>query len=180
MHTKSNSNLAEGTSVVDNVRVLNQDQKVNYMLTRESKYKLTDTLNLKSEAAFQKLFQNMKPLKKEYMSNAQSNLIWSEREHSGKRAINHQSTSYDIFSQAPQKQHNSKPSMGQPSQVFAKVNGISEYAQATRLTSPNYNKDYQKALGQNEGLFKRGKGMCAEYANRAVTHNFICTPFGRK
>ena len=32
----------------------------------------------------------MKPLKKEYMSNAQSNLIWSEREHSGKRAINHQ------------------------------------------------------------------------------------------
>ena len=64
----------------------------------------------------------MKPLKKEYMSNAQSNLIWSEREHSGKRAINHQSTHYDIFSQAPQKQHNAKPAMGQPSQVFAKVN----------------------------------------------------------
>jgi hypothetical protein len=55
----------------------------------------------------------------------------------------------------------------------AKVNGISDFAQITRLHSPNFNKDYQNALSNNPKLFQKSIGMCTKIANAAAIQNSI-------
>lgn len=44
------------------------------------------------------------------------------------------------------------------STLLKKVNGISEYAQDTHITAPNYSKDYQAAYKTNTSIFKKSQG----------------------
>ena len=61
--------------------------------------------------------------------------------------------------------------------MLKKVNGISEYAQATHSTAPNLSKDYQKAIGSDAHTFNRGQGMLSKFANHAAGHKLIIPAF---
>lgn len=58
-----------------------------------------------------------------------------------------------------------------------KVNGISEFAQATHVTAPKINKDYQKVFQSDPNVFKRSQGLLSKYANNAASHKILIPSF---
>lgn len=91
-HTQS----AENSKFLDFVtaKLINQDQRVNYIFMKEGKHKPTDTLGQRNKKpAFKQSFQS--PFKTSYNCASESNIIWSDKPISKELNFNNPSINYD-------------------------------------------------------------------------------------
>jgi hypothetical protein len=75
-------------------KLINQDQRINYLFMKEGKHKPTDTLGQRNKKpvlkqSFQSLF------KTSYNCSSESNIIWSEKPISKELNFNNPSINYD-------------------------------------------------------------------------------------
>ncbi|CAI2362533.1 unnamed protein product [Moneuplotes crassus] len=82
--------------------------------------------------------------------------------------------------------HTSKPflqDIGREKNIqktFAKINGISDYFNKSSGYTTNSNPDFQRVYDHDPRIFRKGKGMLAQYADQGTKHSFICSPFSRR
>ncbi|CAI2367218.1 unnamed protein product [Moneuplotes crassus] len=175
LNDKGKSTNPKETSKTDNIKILesntaralNQDQKINYLILKESKHKKTDVLGQKSKKPPQKLNIFMTPFKTTYNCNSQSNIIWSDfskpkHSETSQISMNGRSSTIDPLNPMRALKTPKKLNITNP-KVFKKINGISEFHQITHSFNSNANKDYLKALAERKH-FRRPKGMCSEFA----------------
>jgi len=109
-----------------------------------------------------------------YNRNIQTGASYTEKIPSTS-FINHSSTKYNPVNSS--KGSDLIASLKDKPKAFYKTNPISEYAHLTRVTSPNFNPQYQQAFQANENVFKRSSGACSDVYNRAHVYNFLQPPF---
>jgi hypothetical protein len=148
-------------------RLMNQDQKINYLLMKETKHKQTDILLQKTNGPPKKLNIFTSPFMSTYSVNSQSNFIWSD--HSKPKDIGQSNVSKNgrvssIDPINPDRVVNSPINVDfSHPKLFKKINGISEFKQMTHAFGQNPNRDYVKALERKKN-FRKAKGMCSEFA----------------
>lgn len=174
---KTKQNKAQ-TAVSDSIkfqecntaRVINQDQKINYLLLKETKHKKTDVLGQKTGSPSQKLNLFTSPFKTSYTCNSQSNIIWSDHskpKNADSRDVSANGRASTIDPLNPDRAVKAVRRIDfEKEGVFKKVNGVSEFNQITHLYNKNPNKDYLEAL-ERKKHFRKAKGMCSEFAKLA-------------
>lgn len=145
--------------------MINQDQKLNYLILKEGKFKRTDTINQKYIKPRPKHTQFENPFQSVYNSSSESKFIWSDKPAPKVSMYNNPGQKYDIINTERASTDYKKLDFETP-RLFRKVNGISEFAQTTHAYNPNQNKDYAKVL-ENANAFRRKKGMCSEFVKLA-------------
>ena len=145
--------------------MINQDQKINYLLLRDGKHRKTDTLNQNATTPTLKVNIHNLPFKTSYNAGSESKFIWSDKPAPKETNYNNRSTTYDPTNTQRALGGHKKLDFNDP-KLFTKVNGISEFNQITHAFNSNHNKDYINALEQKKH-FRKAKGMCSEYAKLA-------------
>ena len=75
-------------------KLINQDQRINYLFMKEGKHKPTDTLGQRNKKPMLKQsLQN--PFKTSYNGSSESNIIWSEKPIAKELNFNNPSINYD-------------------------------------------------------------------------------------
>lgn len=120
---------------------LNQDQKKLYSFLREKNIMSSDQRGNSFSRMINDKGQMVSP--KNYQSNQQSKILWEAKVRSNNSPMGMQKQGFDIISNSDRL---SNVNELKNRLMLKKVNGISQYAQDTHITSPNLNKDYQKAF----------------------------------
>ena len=100
------------------------------------------------------------PLTKSKLSNfAESNSNWEDKKLNVLKSINKSSVTYNILSPSSKNNYLNNQNV----KLFNKTKGINEFEDLTRITSPNYNYEYQKKLNNNKFCFRKVKEVCSDY-----------------
>jgi hypothetical protein len=81
-------------------RWINQDQKINYMVLKEGKFKRTDTINQKYSKPRPKISQRQNPFTAVYSCNSETKFIWSDKPAPKVSTYNNSGSKYDILNTA--------------------------------------------------------------------------------
>lgn len=154
--------------------VLNSDQKIAYLNNRQVKYVRTNTINSNGTGGkAYKIKKSLNPFMKNFSYNTQSKLRDAESKRPKTSAINHTRDKYDPITRF-------RLNTTSAPQNHPKSQTISAFTHIGRIYAPNFSKEYQRTISDNENAFRRPKGMCSEMLNGAVKNNFIATPFGSR
>ncbi|CDW86861.1 UNKNOWN [Stylonychia lemnae] len=137
---------------------LNAKQRILYA---SMKNQTTIDSNVQQTPHYQTLIAN--PLAKQYQSNFQTVNGWQAKERENVSLSGQQKHNYHILSQSDRQTYLN--GLNERTQL-KKVNGISEYAQESFLTSIKINKDYQKAYQDNPNVFRKSQGQLTQFANK--------------
>ena len=146
-------------------KLINQDQRLNYLVLKEGKFKRTDTINQRYIKPRPKNVQRQNPFQTAYTVNSQTKYIWSDKPAPKVSLYNNSGSKHDILN-TERASLDSKSYDHESPKKFRKVNGISEFTQTTHAFNPNPNHDYLKIV-QNKNAFKKKKGMCSEFVKLA-------------
>ena len=147
---KIKPNPLTGSKLLDwvSTNLINQDQKINYMLLKETKHKKTDTLNQKDKPS-PKVNMLHNTFRTSYNCNSESNMIWSDKPHPKGTDFTTPSTNvnskinYWIDPTNTQRVVSGMKKLDDKNpKLFNKVNAISEFYQITHAYNPNQSKEY--------------------------------------
>lgn len=155
------------------------------MLSKNQKYKATDTLNLKRPNV--DTFQRLKPMTRTegaYTPNRTGGAsIWDRFAQPQRATASNQSSTgtYDLITQERRDTRKIDNSL-QKWMQFRRQKGFSNFVHSSRTTSTNFNPEYHKMfnnLKEGESPFKRSGGMCSRLIDVAHTNTFLARPFKR-
>lgn len=63
---------------------------------------------------------------------------------------------------------------------FRRQNLLGDFVEKGRKCAPNYSSQYNSAIKKDPGVFKRSKGMCADFLDNSGSNLYISSPFGRR
>lgn len=127
------------------------------------------------------LFSNKGP--KEYHCSQKSNSEWKPNKIEFKSFVNYHSCDYDIVKpEVAIKIHTRNEILKEANGVNpAKIQkGLCEFNDLGRISNPNPNREYVKAIQGNEKLFLKKNNMCSDFLNLYTEYSSLCEkPFHR-
>ncbi|CDW74327.1 transcription factor dp-1 [Stylonychia lemnae] len=160
-------------------RDLNYEGKQRYYASQLQKNEITNTVRQPTEHITGNSFDQCKIQKKAYRANSESQTIYKEKTREKKSLINFQVQPFDMINLRDEanKLASRRPMTTITAGQCQKVYGISDFAHLSRITAPNHNEDYQRAVTTNQKLFRRQNGPFTEWFNSLKTQKFISVPF---
>ncbi|CAI2359760.1 unnamed protein product [Moneuplotes crassus] len=175
----------------ESIKTDNEGQKMSYYANLENGKKSHDVIkddtrirpsrNLESVKEYSVSTDSgiFKPFLQKSYSDLKNKLIKSAR-----KSKNNPKT--DVYRNTSFENYPSKPflsDIGREDKIkrsFAKINSISAYANKSNGYTSNLSPDFQRNYKKDPNIFRKGKGIMAQFADHGAKHSFICSPFGRR
>lgn len=130
--TKLKGKAAPGSKILNCLtsRIINEDQKLNYLMLKSGKFRKTDTINQKFRKPLPKESLKRNPFQNVYSSVSESKICWSDKKQSKEMNFNNHGSKFDPINTQRHVKGFKNLDYGD-NKLFTKVNGISEFNQIT-------------------------------------------------